>query len=183
MNSVHKVSSHVLWKGDIYGKRYKTQETLYIGQWCLGPLQSRHLGTSHGSPNPHQLTLSYFPESHRWSEISSLSKAILVLGKARSYRAPNMGCRGAESPGQHDVLPKHPAQDVMHEWACCCDEAATHQWPIAAAFWIIQIVSVEECSSLMLNLMQICCSTHSVILNAIATQYTCSLNSVYCSHD
>ena len=26
----------------------------------------------------------YFPESHQWSEISSLSKEILVLGKARS---------------------------------------------------------------------------------------------------
>ena len=27
--------------------------------------------------------------------------------------------------------------------------------------------------------MQIHCSTHSVILNVIATQYTCSLNSIY----
>ena len=32
------------------------------------------------------------------------------------------------------------------------------------AFWIIQIFSVEECSSLMQNLMQICCLTCSVIL-------------------
>ena len=31
----------------------------------------------------------------------------------------------------------------------------------------------------MQNLMWIHCSTHSVILNAIATQYTCSLNGVY----
>ena len=29
------------------------------------------------------------------------------------------------------------------------------------------------------NLMQICCSTCSVILNATATQYTCSLNGIY----
>ena len=64
------------------------------------------------------------------------------------------------------------------EQECCLDKAANHQLPIAAAFWIIWIVFVEECSSLM----QICCSTHSVILNAVATQYTCSLNSVYCSH-
>ena len=41
------------------------------------------------------------------------------------------------------------------------------------------IVSVEECSSLMQNLMQIFCSTHSVILNAMATQYTCPLNGIY----
>ena len=47
---------------------------------------------------------SYFPESHQWpgSEISSLSKVILVLGKARSPRAPNLGCRVAAS-----VLPQY----------------------------------------------------------------------------
>ena len=67
----------------------------------------------------------------------------------------------------------------MHE-RNCCDEAANHHLPIAAAFWIIQIVSAEECSSLMQNLMQICCSARSVILNMMATQYTCSLSGVYC---
>ena len=40
---------------DIYRRRYKGQETLYKGQWCLSPLQSEHLGTSHRSPNHHQL--------------------------------------------------------------------------------------------------------------------------------
>ena len=34
----------------------------------------------------------------------------------------------------------------------------------------------------MQNLMQIHCSTCSVILNAMATQCTCSLNGVYCPH-
>ena len=47
--------------------------------------------------------------------------------------------------------------------ARCCDEAANHPLPIAAAFWIIWIVPVEECSSLTQNLMQISCSTCSVI--------------------
>ena len=64
----------------------------------------------------------------------------------------------------------------------CGAEAINHHWPIAAAFWIIQIVSTEECSSLMQNLIQIHCATHSVILNMVATQYTCSLNSIYYSH-
>ena len=68
---------------------------------------------------------------------------------------------------------------MMHEWACCCDKAANHQLPIAAVFWIIQIVSVEESSNLTQNLMRIRCSTQSVILNAIATQYTCALNGIY----
>ena len=106
----------------------------------------------------------------------------LVLGKARSHRAPNLGCSGAESPGLFDVSPKISEWDMMHEWAHWCDEAANHQLPVAEAFWIIWIVSLEERPSLTQNLMQISCSIHSVILNALATQYTCSLNSVYCSH-
>ena len=107
---------------------------------------------------------------------------ILVLGKNRSRRAPNLGYRGAESPWQFDVSPKSAAQDLLHEQAHCCDEAANHQLAIAAAYWIIQIVSAEECSSLMQNLMQIHCSTLSVILNSISRQYTCLLNGIYCSH-
>ena len=106
------------------------------------------------------------------------SKVILVLGKAKSCRVPNLGCRGDESPGWFDVSPKSSAQDVMHERDCCHDEAVNHQLPIAVAFWIIQTVSAEECSSLT----QICCSTPSVILNAMATQYTCSLHGVYRPH-
>ena len=74
------------------------------------------------------------------------------------------------------------ARDVMHEQACCRDEAASHQLPIVAASWIIQIVSVKECSSLTQNLMQMHCSTHSVLLNVMATQYTRSPNSVYRPH-
>ena len=70
----------------------------------------------------------------------------------------------------------------MHQWACCHDEAANHQLPIAVAFCIIWMLSREYCSRLMQNLMQICCSTHSVILNVTATQYTCSLNSIYHPH-
>ena len=70
----------------------------------------------------------------------------------------------------------------MHEWVHCCDEAAIQQLPTAVVFWIIQIVSLEECSSLMQNLMQIHYSTFSVILNVMVTQYTCSLNGVYCPH-
>ena len=109
---------------------------------------------------------------------------ILVLGKGRSHRVPNLGCRGgwgrARSLGWFNVSPKNSAGDMMHEWAHCHDEASSHQLPIAAAFWIIRIVSTEEHSSLTQNLMQICCFTHLVILNATDTQYTCSLNGIYC---
>ena len=109
-------------------------------------------------------------------------KVILVLGKARSCRVPNLGCKEIESPGWFDGLPKNSAWNMMHKWACCRDEAANYQLPIAADFWIIRIVSVEECSSLAQNLMQIRCSTCSVSLNATAAQNTRSLNGVYHPH-
>ena len=95
---------------------------LYIRQWCLSPLQSRHRGTSHNLPSVSstvQNTLqnpllelssaapSYFPESHQWSEIYSLSKVILVLGKARSCRAPTLGYMGVEPPGRFNVSPQN----------------------------------------------------------------------------
>ena len=95
---------------------------------------------------------------------------------------PSLGCGGIESPGWFDVSPKHSTRDVMHVQVHCRDEAANHQFPIAAAFWIIQVISIEECSSLPQNLMQIHCSSCSVSLNAMATQYTSSLNNVYWPH-
>ena len=117
-----------------------------------------------------------------WSEISSLSLVILVLGKARSYRAPNLSYRGPESPLWFHVSRKHSAQDMLREQAHCHDEAAYHQLSIAVTFWIIWIFSTEECSNLMQNLMQIHCSTRSVILNVMATQNSCSLNIIYHPH-
>ena len=118
----------------------------------------------------------YFPESLQHSEVPSLSKVILVLGKARGCRVPNLGYREAKSSGWFVVLPKHSAWDVMHEWM---HKSANHRLSIAVAFCIIQVVSAVKFSSLMHNLMQIHCSTHSVLLNVRATQYTCSLSGVY----
>ena len=66
---------------------------------------------------------------------------------------------------------------MTHEQMCYRDVAANPQLPIAAAFLNI---STEQCSGLMQNLTQICCSTHSVTLNVTTTQYTCSLNGIYC---
>ena len=51
--------------------------------------------------------------------------------------------------------------------------------PITVAFLVILIESMEECPSLTQKLMQIYCSTCSIILNVMATQYTCSLNGIY----
>ena len=99
--------------------------------------------------------------------------------KNQQLQGTKSGLWGADSPGWFDVAPKICGRHG-HEWAGCPDEAANHQLSIAAAFWIIWRVSMEESSSFMQNLMQIFCSTCSVILNVTATQVTCSLYSVYC---
>ena len=107
---------------DFYWRRYKK---LYIGQWHLSPLQSRHLGTSHSSAP------SYFPKSHGWSEISSLSKMILVSGKARSRRVPNLGGSRAELPEWLDALPKN-----LHEMWCMSGHIVTMKLPITSCPWL-----------------------------------------------
>ena len=101
---------------------------------------------------------------------------ILVLGKARSLTAPKLVCRGLSHLGDL-IFCQKTAQDVMHERAHCHDEAANHQLPSESSE---RFLWRNECSSLMQNLMNIHCSTHSVILNVMATQYTtCSFNGVY----
>ena len=157
--AMQKVSSHTIWKRETFLEedvRYKkpyTQDNDASVPFTAGTL------------GPHTVLpiaidcLLYFPEFHGQSEISSLSKVILVLGKAGSYRAPNLGCRGAGSPGWFDVLPK-----TLHEMWCISRHIVvmrlpTTKFPTAVAFWIILIVSGQECSSLTQNLMQIHCST------------------------
>ena len=79
--------------------------------------------------------LLYFPESYPYSEISSLSKVILVWGKTRSCRAPTLGCGGAESPGWLDVLLKNSSQR--------CDA-----WAGALSWWSCQSPAAHSCSLL-----------------------------------
>ena len=35
-------------------------------------------------------------------------------------------------------------EHVMHEWVCCRDEAASHQFPIAVAVFVILYLSTDE---------------------------------------
>ena len=159
---------------DIYWRRCNVQETLYIEQWQLSPLQSRHLGTSHSSPDCHQLP------HHIFLNLSDNLKSLpfqrwFQVWEKSSHMEPNLGCRGAESPGWFDVL-SETAVDMVSEWVLCwsCQSPGSH----SCSLWIIQVVPMEECPNLTQNLMQIRCSTHSTILNATATQYTCSLKVV-----
>ena len=125
---------------------------------------------------------SYFPESHLWSEISSLSKVILIWGKARSLRVPNLGCRGAESPGWFDISPKNLSWDVMHEqahlwwWGC--------QSPVAHICSLLNHLNSVHGGMFTLNAkFDAELLLYSVILNTTATQYTCLLNGIYHSTD
>ena len=174
--SVQQVSSHVVWKIEVF-----IEEDTKYKKCCtsgnVSVFDSRSIGTSHSSPNHHQLPCCIF--QNLITEISSLSKVILVLRKARSSRASNLGCNWSEPTGWFDVSQKKPAWDVM--WVCCRDEAANHQLPMAETFWIIWGVSMEGYSSLMQNLMWIHFSTCSVILNALATHHT-YFNSIYHPH-
>ena len=171
------IQPHTMKNGDIYWRRYKIQETLYIGQWHLSHLPIRHLGTSHRFPNRYQLPHHIF----FWISLTVWNlfpfKGNFSLGKARSHRAPNLGYRGLSHLGD---LMFH--QKTLQETWCMSRRVVVMKLPIAVAFWIIWIVSPEECSNLMQNLMQILCSTHSVILNVTGTQYICSLSGIYCSH-
>ena len=164
-----------------YWRRYKIQETLYIGQWCLSSLQSRHLATSHSSPNCHQLPCCI---------LLNLTDGVKFLpfqgdfgfGKSPKLQGTKFALLGDWVTWVTWCFAKISAWDMMHDWVHYYDEAASHQLPIAVAFWIIRIVSAQEYSSLTQNLMQIRCSTCSVILNVMATQYTCSLNNIHHPH-
>ena len=78
-------------------------------------------------------------------------------------------------------------QKTLCETWCMSGHAVVTKLPVThcilrKAFWIIRVVSTDECSSLPQILMQIHCSTRSIIVNVTATQYTRSLNGVYRPH-
>ena len=81
-------------------------------------------------------------------------------------------------------LPEHGSlrTDSWPCLKCLCHVCTALTASSPKAFWIFQMLSAEECSSLMQNLMQIRCSAHWVILNVMTTQYTCPLNSIYRPH-
>ena len=121
---------------------------MYIGQWHLSPLQRRNLGTSHTSPNYHQLPHHIFLNLidclintlpvQRWFWFREMSEVagsqIWIVGGWTTWV---IWC-----------FTKNSVLDKIYEWAHCHDEAANHQLPIAMAFWIIWIVSRRGMSKL-----------------------------------
>ena len=144
-------------------------------------LQSRSFKVGTLGSQLSSATPSYFPESHQQSEIFSRSKVILVLGKARSHRQPNLGCRGSESPGWFDVSPKNCTRcdawaGVLSWWSC--------QSPVAHSCGLLNHTNSFRGGMFKLNTKfdTDLCYTCSVILNATYTQYTSSLSGIYHPH-
>ena len=110
---------------DIYWRRYKIQETLCIGQLCLSPIQSRQLGTSHSSPNYHQLLHRIFLNFINGLKSIPFQRWFSFLEKPEVAGHQIWALGGAESPEWFDVSQKI-SRDMMHELALCHDEAANH---------------------------------------------------------
>ena len=120
---------------DIYWRRYKIQERLYIGQWCLSPLQSRHHGTSH-SCNHHQLPPCYFFQNLVDGPKSLPFKGNFSFGRGKSDRAPNLGCREVESPEWFDVSQKN------------CRRCDAWAGTLSSLWWNCQSPVAHSCSLL-----------------------------------
>ena len=114
--------------------------------------------------------------------MSSLSKVILVLGKARRHRVPTLGCREAESPGWFDALQKnctrHDVWMVTLSWwrwqslVAHSHGLLNHPNSFYRVIFALKLNAKFDAYPLL----------YSVILNVTATQYTCSLYSIYCPH-
>ena len=149
---------------DIYWRRCKIQETLYTGQGHLSPLQSRHLGTSHSSPNRHQLPCCIFLNLIDGLKSLPFQRWFLFWEKPEVTGHQIWVVGGLSHLGDlmfHQKLCMRcdAWADMLSWWSC--------QSPVAhsCSFLNHQIVSAEECSSSMQNLKQIRCSIHSVVLN------------------
>ena len=175
--SFQNISSHVIWNTDIYWRRYKTQETLYIGQWHLSPLQSRHLGISHSSPYHHQLPCDIFLNLTNGLKSLPFQRWFYFWEKTEVARCQICAVAGLSHLADLMFL-QRTLHSELHQWMCC-DKAAS-QLPIAPSFWLMGIVSTEECSGLTQTLMQTRWSSCSVIrMQGPHTTYTYSLNRIY----
>jgi hypothetical protein len=103
--------------------------------------QSLSRGASQSAVTCRWLSLCNVWPSH--AQISSLSTAILALGKAVSRREPNLGCRDADRPGWNNVLPKKKkACTRAVEWA-----GALSRWSWSACSVILNATVTQYTSS------------------------------------
>ena len=124
---VQKVSSRVIWnKTHLLKKIQDTRNTVHRTMMPQLPSKQAPWDLTQFSQSP-SAAPSYFPESQWWSETCSLSKVILVLGKARICRAPNLSRRGAESLG--DLM---FCQKALHKTWCMGGGVVTMKLPVTS---------------------------------------------------
>ena len=129
---------------------------MYISQWLYNDCTWGPFKV--GTLGPHTVLRSLLIAAHTHSTFSGVLLVQAFLWITFNCGSPSLKC-------------------LCHTFICTALTASSPK-----AVWIIWIVSTEECSILMQNLVQIRCSTHLVILNVTATQYTCSFNGIYCLH-
>ena len=140
----------------------KIKETLDIGQWCLSPLPSRHLGTSHSSPNCHQLSCFIF--LNLINSLKSLPfQGDFSFGKSHKSQGAKLGLYGGQVTWVIWCFTKKHCMG--------CDA-----WAGVLLWWSCQSLAAHSCTlvnhlnsfcrgvfKLHANFMQIFCSTCSVI--------------------
>ena len=111
VRSVQKVSSHVIRKMEAFIEE-ATRNIVHVTVTPQSPSGQAPWDLTQFSQLP-SAAPSYFPESHQQSEIASLSKVVLILGKVRSCRTLNLDCRRLSH--LLGVSPKKSSRDVMPE--------------------------------------------------------------------
>ena len=107
---------------DIYWRRYKIQEKLYIGQWRLSPLQSRYLGTSHCSLILHGLSCLIFLNLINSLKSLPFQRWFYFWEKPEVTGHQIWAVGGLSHLGDLMFCKKNSAWDVMYEWVCCHDD-------------------------------------------------------------
>ena len=128
-----------------------------------------------------------------FSWIPSLSKVILVLEKARSHSEHNLGCRGAESPGWFDVLPKNSARDMRCDawvsvlsWGSCQSPVAHScgrlNHPKGFCGGMFKLNAKFDADSLLYLLSYFECNSHTVHMLTHQCPHWLVQWSCHCSH-
>ena len=158
---------------DIYWRQQKIQETLYIRQWYLCPLQSRHLGTSHSSPVAISCPIIFcWISSTIWSLFSF--KGDFNFGKSQKLQGAESGLYGDLVTWVIWCFTKKLCMScdarigIMSWWSC--------QSPVVHSYSLLNHLNSFHRTMFKLNAKFDADSLlYSVILNVTATQYMCSL--------
>ena len=158
-----------VWKIETFIKKYKIQEILYIGQWCLSPFQSSTLG-------PHTVLSIAIncPIVFSWISLKFWnlfpSKGDFTFEKSWKLQGVKSGCRGPGSPRWFDDLPKNCTR--CDAWASAllwrsCQSPGAHSYGLLNhrnSFWggMFKLNAKFDDDSLLYLLSHFECDGHTV---------------------